>query len=128
MRCSSFPFLLLLLAMVLTATSCDKEVFPKEDEIVGHWLEQDASKPVDELNRLVITDTQFTIIDFTGGTNTLNYTLEKKSGSILLTEPTYGGTAALEINYNRREETLGIYGLFMAIPENQKWYYFERTQ
>lgn len=101
-------------------------MFPKDDIIIGNWVEKDASKNSDDLWHLRITAVNFDTYYQGVLQNSLVYELDKESGTIRLSLAGSSGTSALPITYYRKEELLGITNFFVSIPEVTRETKFER--
>jgi len=114
--------LILSIAFVLCVSSCKKEVFPDQNDIVGTWIEKTTNSD----------KTQFTFRDNgiayltkpNQPTDTLSYILNDSKELLYLSND--AGESNHQIELHKKTDELTIWNLFPSIPENPSEKIFEK--
>lgn len=108
--CSILIFIPIVL---LGFSSCNKEKFPQDKNLLGHWIEKSNVSPKAEL---VFNDDHTVYFTKPNTIDTFNYSLDKSNESLLLHFD--AGFSSHKIQWNKKENEITIWNLFPSIPEN----------
>lgn len=115
--------LILLIFIILTGlSSCNKEKFPKDKNLIGHWIEKTENSA--KLELIFNEDHTLYFIKPDGTTNLFNYSLDKSSETLILT--TDSGMSGYPIYWNKKNDEITIKNLVPGVPENPSLTTFEK--
>lgn len=114
-------FILIIIMGSLVFFSCDKEKFPKDENLQGRWIEK-ADKQ--EKVELIFYSNQTMDFIKPNSTLTYNYTLDKSSEHLILNSDV--GTSSHKILWNKKNDEITVWDLFPSFPENPSVIVFER--
>lgn len=108
-----YSILIFIPIVLLGFSSCNKEKFPQDKNLLGHWIEKSNVSPKAEL---VFNDDHTVYFTKPNTIDTFNYSLDKSNESLLLHFD--AGFSSHKIQWNKRENEITIWNLFPSIPEN----------
>ncbi|MDD3692159.1 MAG: hypothetical protein WC142_09845 [Bacteroidales bacterium] len=110
----------LIMSFIFIFVSCEK--FPKNDELIGSWVEQTDNT----FKCKLIFEDEIVYLFKSSKIDTLSYWLDKKQKRIFFNYPS--GASSFKINLNKRDKELTIWGLYMSIPEKPSETVFRKEE